>query len=80
MAASPAVNQYYRIAIQGHLDQSWTEWFDGLTLTHEPTGCTVITGTLADQAALYRLLIKLRDLGLPLLSVNLIKQGERSCF
>lgn len=75
MIASSTPNQHYRIVVQGHLDPSWAEWFDGLTLTQEPTGCTVLIGYVADQAALYRLLIKLRDMGLPLLSVNQIPEG-----
>ena len=64
--------QTYRIVVQGHLDPSWATWFDGMTISQEPSGCTVIVGVVVDQAALYRLLIKLRDLGVPLLSVNIL--------
>lgn len=60
---------YYEIRIKGHLDQRWTDWFDGLTITLEANGDTRLTGTVVDQAALYGLLKKVRDLGLPLISV-----------
>jgi hypothetical protein len=60
----------YKIKIKGHLDDSWIDWFDGLDFTHESDGTTTLTGEIRDQAALYGLLKKIRDLGLPLLSVN----------
>jgi len=60
----------YRIRIQGHLDQRWTSWFDGLTLTHDKDGTTLLQGHVADQAALHGLLTKVRDMGLPLVSVT----------
>ena len=60
----------YEIRTQGHLDVRWQAWFDGLVLTRDPDGTTVIDGSDLDQAALYAVLIKLRDLGLPLLSVT----------
>jgi hypothetical protein len=60
----------YEICLQGHLDTRWAAWFDGLTLRHENDGTTVITGPIADQAALHGLLQKVRDLGLQLVSVN----------
>ena len=59
----------YEIRIEGHLDARWTAWFDGLALTHEPDGTTVLHGPVVDQAALHGLLQKVRDLGLPLVSV-----------
>ena len=59
----------YEIRLQGHLDTRWTAWFDGLSLTHESDGTTVIHGSVVDQAALHGLLSKVRDLGLPLVSV-----------
>jgi hypothetical protein len=58
------------IRVQGHLDPRWSAWFDGLTVTTEPDGTTRIHGPVPDQAALFGLLQKLRDVGLPLLSVN----------
>jgi len=68
-AGSPGPG-WYRIRIQGHLDQRWTSWFDGLALTHDPDGTTVLQGPVADQAALHGLLGKVRDMGLPLVSVS----------
>jgi hypothetical protein len=66
----------YEIRIKGHLDTRWAAWFDGLSLTHHRDGTTVIQGTVADQAALHGLLQKLRDLGLPLLSVSQAEPGK----
>ena len=59
----------YDIRLAGHLDQRWAEWFDGLTVTRHGDGTTVLHGTVVDQAALHGLLQKVRDLGLPLVSV-----------
>ncbi len=59
----------YQIRIQGHLGLQWTEWFEGLTITLAENGDTLLTGLVADQAALHGLLKKVRDLGMPLLSV-----------
>jgi hypothetical protein len=67
---------YYEITIQGHLDQHWSEWFDGLTITHEPNGTTTLAGPIVDQAALHGVLIKVRDLGLPLIGVCRMTQGR----
>lgn len=61
--------QRVEITIKGRIDPKWSEWFEDLTITHVDDE-TVLTGTVADQAALYGLLAKLRDLGLPLVSVN----------
>ena len=60
----------YEIRLQGHLDAPWAAWFDGLSLTHESDGTTVIRGPVTDQAALHGLLKRVGDLGLPLLSVT----------
>ncbi len=60
----------YQIRIEGHLGCQWLEWFDGLTITLEKSGCTLLSGPVEDQAALYGLLRKVRDLGLPLLLVE----------
>ncbi len=60
----------HQIRIKGHLDPQWAEWFEGLTITLEENGDTLLTGPVADQAALHGLLKKVRDLGIPLLSVN----------
>jgi hypothetical protein len=59
----------YEIRLTGHLDARWTAWFDGLTVTYEADGTTVISGPIADQAALHGVLQRVRDLGLPLVSV-----------
>jgi hypothetical protein len=60
----------YEIRLKGHLDDRWAEWFEGLTITLEEDGDTLLTGPVVDQAALHGLLKKVRDLGLTLLSVN----------
>ena len=60
----------YRIHLQGHLDGAWADWLGPLTLRHRPDGTTELLGPLPDQAALYGLLAKLRDLGIPLLNVD----------
>ena len=59
----------YKIRIKGHLDSQWTDWFEGLTITLEENGTTLLTGLVVDQAALHGLLKKIRDLGIPLVSV-----------
>ena len=66
----------YEIRLKGHLGTRWAAWFDGLTLTHDSDGTTIIHGPIADQAALYGLLQKTRDLGLPLISVNYVEPGH----
>ncbi len=58
------------IRIRGHLDQRWTSWFDGMALSHNADGTTLLKGHVADQAALHGLLNKVRDTGLPLVSVT----------
>jgi hypothetical protein len=60
----------YEIRLKGHLEPRWADWFDGLTLTQESDGTTVLRGSVVDQAALHGLLGKVRDLGLPLIAVN----------
>jgi hypothetical protein len=63
----------YQIRIEGHLGPEWSDWFEGLTITLEENGDTLITGPVIDQAALHGLLKKVRDLGMPLLSVAPVK-------
>ena len=70
----------YQIRIKGHLGDEWVDWFEGLTITLEDNGETLLTGPVIDQAALHGLLKKVRDLGMPLISVNYIgpkSQGEK---
>jgi len=66
----------YQIRIEGHLDYQWTDWFGGLTITLEENGDTLITGQVVDQAMLHGLLKKVRDLGLPLVSVNRVELNQ----
>jgi hypothetical protein len=66
----------YEIRLQGHLDNRWTAWFDGLTLSHEPDGTTSLQGHVVDQAALHGLLQKVRDTGLSLISVSHVDSDE----
>ena len=65
----------YQIRIKGHLGREWTEWFAGLTITIEDNGETFLTGPVVDQAALHGVLRKVRDLGMPLLSVVCVNPG-----
>lgn len=62
--------EIYRIVVEGRLESEWSEWFDGLTITHADTGETILSGPVVDQTALHGVLIKIRDLGLPLLSLT----------
>lgn len=66
----------YKIRIKGQLDSQWTDWFEGLTITLEDNGDTLLSGPVIDQAALHGLLKKVRDLGLPLLSVCPLQPKE----
>jgi hypothetical protein len=68
----------YQIRVQGHLQDHWSAWFDGMTIINEPNGEAVLAGPLVDQAALHGLLIKIRDLGLPLLAVARQRAGADS--
>lgn len=65
----------YQIRIEGHLGPQWVEWFEGMSITPEGHGHTLLTGLLADQAALHGLLKKVRDLGMTLVSINRIDAG-----
>ena len=69
----PAV---YQITVKGHLDSQWSAWFDNMMISHEANGEAVLRGPLADQSALYGVLAKVRDLGLPLLAVTLVATDE----
>ena len=68
----------YQLRVKGHLDPRWNSGFDGLRITLEDNGDSLLTGPVADQAALYGLLKRLRDLGLPLLAVNRLTPDQES--
>jgi hypothetical protein len=72
----PCQPMVYEIKVEGHLGFEWTDWFGGLTITLEANGDTLLTGAVLDQAALHGLLKKVRDLGMPLLSVNRVESNE----
>ena len=67
----------YEIRIKGHLDDRWADWFEGLTFTHESDGTTILDGPLTDQAALHGVLNRIRDLGLPIISVQLVRPARK---
>ena len=69
--------QHVEIRVKGQLDEHWSDWFEGLTITHTDQNETVLTGPIVDQAALHGLLAKLRDLGLPIVSVNLSEKADQ---
>jgi hypothetical protein len=64
------------IRVKGHLDQSWSNWLAGLAIDHAENDETLMSGPIVDQAALYGLVSKLRDIGLPLLSIRLVENGD----
>ncbi|MEI8133110.1 MAG: hypothetical protein WCG34_11805 [Leptolinea sp.] len=68
--SDPDPLQIYQIRIRGQLDAGWTDWFEGMTISQEDNGFALLTGPVIDQSALHGLLKKIRDLGMPLLSVN----------
>jgi hypothetical protein len=68
--------ELYHIQIKGHLDPCWADWFGGLALTHKADGTTVLCGMVVDQAALHGILMMIRDLGIPLLSVYCIAPDQ----
>jgi hypothetical protein len=72
----PGQPMVYQIRIKGYLGSQWTDWFEGLTITLEENGDTLLTGQVADQAALHGLLKKVRDLGMPLISVCPQNRGQ----
>jgi len=68
----------YRLRVGGHLDQRWSAWFDDLTLTRESDGTTSLSGAVTDQAELHGLLMKIRDLGITLISVDVIDPPDKA--
>ena len=73
MESEHVQHEVYQIVVKGHLDSEWSEWFDGLTITLMDSGETILSGPIVDQTALHGVLIKIRDLGLPLLGLTLIE-------
>ena len=71
-----SMSKVYEIRLKGHLDARWVKWFDGLTITLEENGNTLLSGPVVDQAALHGLLKKVRDLGMPLVSVRPLEPGS----
>ena len=77
MIDTPTSNaQYYEIRLKGHLEARWVKWFDGLAITLEENGNTLLSGPVADQAALHGILKKVRDVGIPLVSVRAVERGH----
>jgi hypothetical protein len=74
--STPSQPVVYQIRIKGHLGHQWTDWFEGMTITLEEDGDTLLTGPVVDQAALHGLLKKVRDMGMPLLSVCPLEHGQ----
>ena len=72
----PSQPVIYQIRIKGHLGAAWADWFEGLTITLAEDGDTLLTGPVIDQAALHGLLKKVRDLGMPLLSISTVEPGS----
>ena len=72
----PGQSMAYQIRIRGHLSLQWTDWFGGLAITLEDNGDTLLTGPVVDQAALHGVLRKVRDLGMPLLSVSRVRPSQ----
>lgn len=73
---NPDQPRVYQILIKGHLDNGWNDWFDGVTITLQDDGTTLLRCHVVDQAALHSLLREIRDLGLPLISVNAIEPND----
>jgi hypothetical protein len=70
MEGEGAMSRWYRIEVKEQLDTHWAAWFDGMTISHTADGSTLLEGPVVDQAALYGLIRKLRDLGLTLIAVQ----------
>jgi len=68
----------YQITLEGNLDQRWSDWFDGFTIIPQADGATLLTGPVVDQAALHGMLSRIRDLGLPLLSIRRLESKQQS--
>jgi len=71
------MNEIYQIKVKGHVDEKWSDWFNGLTITHDEDGCSTLCGPLPDQTALHSVLNKIRDMNLPLVLVQLIEEERK---
>ena len=78
MESEHVQHEVYQIVVKGHLDSEWSEWFDGLAITLMDSGETILSGPIVDQTALHGVLIKIRDLGLPLLSLTRTETGKEN--
>ncbi len=76
MATNKLYGQRYLIVVKGHLESRWSQWFEGMDIQNLPGGEAVLSGVIGDQAMLHGLLIKIRDLGLPLISVQHLEYKE----
>jgi hypothetical protein len=72
----PQPESWYELRLQGHLDSRWSSWLDGMDLTRHSDGTTVVRGPVVDQAALHGLLARIRDIGVPLLSVTRVEADQ----
>lgn len=72
----PDPRQVFQIRIKGHLSQQWTDWFEGMTITLEEDGSTLLSGSVLDQSALHGILKKIRNLGMPLLSIHSVDADQ----
>jgi hypothetical protein len=79
MTGKMSGSDWYEIRMEGHLSSSWSSWFEGMTIRHEESGETVLSGRLPDQAALHGVLMRIRDLGLPLVRVIRVKGDDQTC-
>lgn len=75
-AGDPGMSDAYELRVQGHLDDRWSDWLGGLALRRQADGTTVLAGSIVDQAGLHGVITRIRDLGLPLLSVQRIGSGS----
>ena len=70
------MDSIYRVHVRGHLDDHWSEWLGGLEIQRQADGTTILSGPVADQAALHGVIARIRDLGLPLLAVDLVADAD----
>ena len=71
------MSEFYVICVEGHLDEKWSDWLQGMTLRHESDGTSTLEGTLTDQAALHGVLSQIRDLGVPIISFRKVEDRDR---